>query len=360
MRFVFELLLLASLLLPHLLLGQGELTGLIQQLRHEIQDASLVNAAETAERLDAAVQTSYRAWLVRDANERADEVLSWLPPDVEGFWVNKRPIVASPEPDTFDQSAIDSYLFDRLYGQNDGDYAKRLRGHMVRMVIAAVRGVPHPEFDMVSMPAPVTARDVIYFYFLTGPLEFPNPDEVAQGFSLWRSTGQVVGHYIPQPGVRPTPHEDTNWIAFPRPGLLILSSQKNLLVSVLGRMSGGQAARALPVGLPEWQQVDRSADFWGLRHFGAESKPKPGERGCDIAELPFPDCRAVGATFQLGRAKQIDIRYLSSATVKPLFPERIAISRTQTSVWKLDVAGEANDPVRTGFALAMLGFGVYR
>ena len=356
-----EFVLLGCLMLPSWLFGQTEMTELVRELRREVQDGSLINAAETAEKLDAGVQARYRAWLVRDSNERADEVLSWLPADMEGFWVNRRPVEISSDPAAY-SSPMDSYLFDRLKAQNEGHYFKLLQGNMFRLAMAAVRGVPPPQFESVSMPNTMTAKDAIYFYFLTAPLDLGSPDDFVQGRPLWRGTGEIVGSYVPQPGVRPTPHEDINWLALPKPDLLILSNRKELLLSVLSRFASLKVTRALPAGLPEWRQTDRSADFWGLRHFSAESRPKPGESGCETAALPFPDCGATGATVQFDAAKgTIDIRYLSGANVKPLF-ENIGfqIEQPQTGVWKLDADAVTRGPVPVAFGLAMLGFGSYQ
>jgi hypothetical protein len=230
------------------------------------------------------------------------------------------------------------------------------------MVMAAVRGMPPPQFEAVSMPGPMTAKDVIYFYFLTAPLDLGNPDVVEQASSLWRGTAEIVGSYVPGRGVRPTAHEDTNWLALPKPDLLILSNKKDLLLSVLSHTTNGQATRALPVGLPEWRQADRSADFWGMRHFSAESRPKPGERGCETAELPFPDCRATGATLRFDAAKgTIDIRYLSGANAKLLFESvGFQIGQSQAGVLTLDADAVGRGPMPAAFGLAMLGFGRYQ
>ena len=199
---------------------------------------------------------------------------------------------------------LDWYLYDRLTGQSEGKYSKLLQGRMVRMAMAAVRGLPNPQFDLISMPSPMIAKDVIYFYFLTSPVDFGAANEVVQGFPLWQGTGKIFGPRVPGTSSRPTQHEDANWMALRGPTYRVLSNQRDLVVSVLTHMASGQTTRALPSGLAEWQEVDRSADVWGLRHFSPESRPAPGESGCDTAELPFPDCRAIGAT--LGSMRRRD------------------------------------------------------
>jgi len=56
---------------------------LLRDLRNAIQGDSLAAAAEIAGRLDHAVQERYSAWLIRDADQRIEEALAWLPGDTE-------------------------------------------------------------------------------------------------------------------------------------------------------------------------------------------------------------------------------------------------------------------------------------
>ena len=56
---------------------------LLRDLRTAVQDDSLATAAELAGKLDRAVQERYSAWLIRDADQRIEEALAWLPADVE-------------------------------------------------------------------------------------------------------------------------------------------------------------------------------------------------------------------------------------------------------------------------------------
>ena len=70
---------------------------LLRDVRTAIQDDSLATAAELAGKLDVAVQERYSAWLIRDADERIQEALAWLPGDTESVWVNREPFTIRPE-----------------------------------------------------------------------------------------------------------------------------------------------------------------------------------------------------------------------------------------------------------------------
>jgi hypothetical protein len=87
MRLLFAILSLSSCLEAQAI-DSAALARLTQDLHSTIQNDSLVSAADIAVKLDDAVQAQRRAWLVRDAGERVDEALSWLPVDIDSFWVN--------------------------------------------------------------------------------------------------------------------------------------------------------------------------------------------------------------------------------------------------------------------------------
>jgi hypothetical protein len=360
MRLLFQYVLPGVLLCPCSLFAQTEINDLIVRLRGQLQASSLIEAAKTADQLSAATTARYHAWLVSDSNERADEVLSWLPPETEGFWVNRRPLEPPAERDP-ETAPLDWYLFDRLKGQDDGRYYKLLDARMVRMVMAAVRTVPSPNFETMMMPGPIASQEVIYFYFLTAALNIGPADEVVNGSPLWRGTGRITERISAVPFTTPLAREDTNWLALPKPDLLILSSRKELLLSVLTQMSNQPSTRPLPSTLPEWQYVDRSSDFWGLRHFSQQSKPKAGERGCITAELPFPDCRATGATVRYEAASgAMKIRYLSPANIKPLREVDFKVTRPGPGEWEIDTDAVSRGPIPAYIGLAILGFGDYR
>lgn len=360
-RLLFAPLLISSILIAQSA-DQASLMRLTRELNTALQNDSLATAAEIASELDDAVQTQHQAWLVRDSDDRVDDVLSWLPDDIESFWVNRSPFVIDGQAREFGERATTLYSVDRLKLQSEGRFYRLLDHRTVRLAIAATRGIRPPQSTIMTPPI-MTSRDVVYFYFFTSAVELPPPDESFQGLPIWQTTAKIIGDYTPKPGAQPSQHEDTNWLALAKPNLLIVSNQKDLLASVLDRIAHGSTTRALPANLLEWRQVDRSASFWGLRHYSAESKSK----ACDAAVLPYPDCRATGVTLQLDTAKQrLEVRYLSESGPKqspgPADTVRrdFQVDQPQPGVWSLvsDIAARGQFPLH--FGIQMLGFGMYR
>lgn len=316
------------------------------ELSTALQRESLVSAADIAAKLDDAVQAQRLTWLVRDAKVRARDVISWLPSDIESFWVNKTPFVLDAEKLTgsIAERAIVSYSSDRLTAQNEGRFVDLLKGHTVRLVMAAARGIPVPAS---SIPGPMTAHDAIYFYFLADAWNpEPHEDETIEGRPAWQLAGR----------------EDKNWIALARPDLLILSNQRDLLAGVLREMKNPNATGTSFYG---WD-VNPSANFSGYRRYSGASKPKPRGRECEAARLPGPDWCAAGATLQFNAdTHQLQIDYLSRGQLdlknnpSDTLTREFTIDHADPSRWRLisDLGKRGAFPL--DFGMIMLGFGRY-
>ena len=313
----------------------------MQDLRVAIGRNDLNLAADLTKKLDDAVQTRYRAWLIRDASERVEEALSWLPVDTESLWINQDPFIikADDSRELLQNRPTDLYSMDRLRALNDGKLFRALNDRVIRFVIGATRGMGiHPQEQ--GVPEPIAERqDVIYFYYFSEPINLSGADESIQGQPVWRGIVKInreTPFRLPAP--ERSQEEDENWIAVARPDLLILTNNKNLLKEVLDRVVLGSKSRALPATLPEWRHVDRGASFWGLRHYTDRSRPERGQRGFGSADLPQPDGSAIGATVRFDAPKQrLEIRYLSPA---PLAQDRqtsheFTLDQPETGVWRL-------------------------
>lgn len=335
------------------------------ELTAALQSGDLVRAADIAAKLDDAIQARKLASMVSDSSDRARDALSWLPADIEAFWVNQVPFVNDEKnlKGSIAELAIRSYSFDRLAAQNGGHYFDLLRGQTVRLAMGAARGTP-PESNSSSIPGSFVSRDVIYFYFLTGAWTPPKEDEMIQGRPAWQGKAAIIGPYTPRPGVEPPTREDTNWIALARPDLLIVSNQKDLLSDVLKKIVN-PAASPTPVNFPEWSLVNRSASLWGFRHYTDASKPRPGQRGCSEADLPTPDCRARGLTLQFNAATHLlEIHYLSNGPLKKAADydsvREFQIEQPAPGDWRLVSDLQKRGAFPLHFGMVMLGFGVYR
>ena len=364
MRVVFAILLISTALAAQNS-NRAKLVDLTRELRTAIQNDSLESAMDIATKLDDAVHAKYQSWLVRDSGERVEEVLSWLPPDTESFWVNREPCVLDrvESVELLNGRPTQEYSLDRLIALNDGSLYSHLTGRTLRLVMAATRGTKSPAFDVISVPRGMPQQDVAYFYFFAEPVDLPPPDESIQGVPVWQ--GSAIGNTegIAQSGA---PRNDANWIALARPDSLILTNKKELLDEILGRVARGSKTRALPASLPEWTQTDNTAPFWGLRHYTAQSRPKPGERGCEAAQLPEPDCHATGVAVRFDTKKErLEIRYLSETQpaqsgAPDSMLRQFQIDEAQTGVLRLVADVEHRGPFPMHFAMVMLGFGLYR
>jgi len=356
---------LISVVLAGQTTGDADLLKLTRELRRAVGEDSPSSAVDLADRLDDAVQQRYKAWLIRDADERANEVLTWLPPDIEAFWVNMEPFTIKPEETVglLYGRPIQAYSMDRLMAVNGGSFYKALAGHTARLVVSAARKIG----ERKGIPGIAGSEEVAYFYFLAHPADLPSFDDSVQGHPVWRATAKVFVDGPLQPGVEPAQREDESWIALGRPDLLILSNRRDMLAQILVQMTGGSRSRALPAGLPEWAHVNRTASFWGLRHYSPQSKPSRDQRGYDVAELPRPDGAATGVAVQFDYAKQrLEIDYLSPSRLSevPIFANsrkrEFQTDQPGAGVWRLisDVQARGDFPVH--FAMTMLGFGAYR
>jgi hypothetical protein len=168
-------------------------------VKSAIEQNSFTIAAAKTEKLDDAVQARYRAWLVRDAEERVSDVLSWLPPDTEAFWVDQRAFVVDGRglAEALSKDLTKVYSLDRVAALSDGRFLRILDKRTVRLVMAATRGLAALPEDR-SVPSVITAeQDVVYFYFLAKPVEAPPPDEMIEARPAWRGSARVRSGFRP-------------------------------------------------------------------------------------------------------------------------------------------------------------------
>jgi hypothetical protein len=347
--------------------SQSDLIRLTGELRSAIERDQLASAADLAATLDEGVKAQHRAWLIRDADQRVDEVLTWLPVNTESLWVSQDPFtVNADEPlNLLTGRTTQLYSVDRLSALNDGKFYRLLSGKTIRFTVAATWNNTFSQTTMIPALAP--RQDVAYFFFFGQPIDFGPQDEYIQGRPVWRGVARILDRKAPfRRGVEPPPLDDENWLAFTQPDLLILTSTKELLGEILQRVAHGSETRALPLTLTEWSQVDRHASFWGLRHYTDQSKPKPNERGFRTATLPQPDGAASGVAINFDSFRhRVEIRYMSEAPLTPAGPaddvhREFQVDQPQPGVWRLvsDVRARGDYPVH--FAFTMLGFGGYR
>jgi len=359
MRQIFCVALLAASLGAQTPSQAGVVTN-IEQLRAAIEDNLLSSAAMLAAKLSDAVQKQFDASLVRDSALRVNEVLTWLPDDIESLWVNQAPFTINSDVSLqlLYYRPIQAYSVDRLMAQNGGSIYAKLNGRTIRLVIAAARKTDRRSH---TIPDAMMATDVACFYFFTEPIDLPAPDESLAGRPVWRTTAIVHRREFGR-GV-PATREDGNWIALARPDLLVLANRRELLSEILQRVAEPPKTRALPGDLPEWTHVDMSSSFWALRHYTAQSKPPLEWRRFQAGGILTPD-EPSGVTVRFdANQERLEILYLStSPMIQTRGPEDaiFAIDQPQAGVWRLTSDVKKSGPWPIQFAFTTLGFEEYR
>jgi hypothetical protein len=355
------------------------LDRLRQELHHAIHDGDLVKAADLASRLDEGVQRQYRASLNRDSDQRIRDVSNWLPGDTEALLVLQEPTIleAVALRDGLMGGPARRYAFDRLMALNEGAVWQKLNGKTVRMVVAGIRNMRSRMGDRLIIPAFMPHADSTYAYLLTEPLlpdVFGPPESMSGNVPVWRATARIDAGELPKRGGgERVQREDLNWLALARPDTLILCSKHEALAAVLQRISlsaanqGDRPDRALPERLRIWSQVNRKAQFWGVRWYS-----EPGER-IDLSNARGRRVDGIGGdSSALGIAVQYDlesgdlkIRYLGGDDKPPYLNGRVGVQQFHAT----PIAGggwqfTANTVDRGDFpfhvAAFLLGFGGYR
>jgi hypothetical protein len=363
------------------LAGQAPAPNDLDRLRQELQDAlhtsDLVRATDLAAKLDDGVQREFRASLNRDAGQRINDVLNWLPSDTESLLVLQEPTVIQTT-DTqqwLAEGAPRQYAFGRLMALNEGDIFRKLEGRTVRMVVAGIKSMQSRMPESLIIPAFMPDGDVAYFYFFTEPVGrevLGAPEASSNAWPLWRGTAQIDAGEPRGGGTQRAQREDSSWLALARPDLLIVCSRRETLLELLGRIASYapaqavRADRALPTTLPIWSQADRKAQFWGVRLYSdpAGRRDLSNARGRTVNGAEG-DPSGVGVTVRFDvDSGDLEIRYLGTSR-RPFdldSPHNSQFSATQlrNRDWQLNSNTHDRGNYPFDFAAFMLGFGGYR
>jgi hypothetical protein len=274
-----------------------------------------------------------------------------------------------------EEGAPRQYAFGRLMALNEGDVFRRLEGKTVRVTVAGIRNMRSRMPESLIIPAFMPDGDVAYFYFFTdvGKDVLGLPEASPNVPLLWRGTAQIDAGEPRGGGAQRAQREDLSWLALARPDLLIVCSRRETLLEVLDRITryapaqAVRADRALPETLPIWSQVDRKAQFWGVRLYsdpdGRRDLSNARGRSVNGAE---GDLSAVGVTVRFDvDSGDLEIRCIG-ATGKPFYldssPHNSQFSETQlkSGEWQLKSNTQDRGNYPFGFAAFMLGFGGYR
>lgn len=248
---------------------------------------------------------------------KVERALSLLPPDTETIVVANGPFgipLAFPTHEPATDPATDKEV-DQLFQSlpialldiEDGLLTSRLKGQQVTV---AVEGSRHARSPRSLGGQPYEGAAIVMF----APEADINANEVLRGIQprAIRSE-EIQGTHVL---VFREKREDDFWttfVAFPEGHLLIVATDRRYIEEVLARRAKTQRA-ALPDSLPEWRFVDRTAAYWGMRHYDrnqAQNDPSSPFGGRKAAN--FPDELAIGMGFSVSSTnpRRVTLTYLS-------------------------------------------------
>jgi hypothetical protein len=264
--------------------------------------------------------------------------LSWLPADTETLIVANGPFLMprsfAANDETQNRSISRNELIKEfeelpidLVGLEKGLLEKYLNGREIALAMEGSRHFRSPS-ELGEMP--YEGCDIVIFagdVANLGDAFMKDSQNVATSFE--EIQGQRVATF------QSKLEEDvwTTLVAFPKPNVLVVATNRDYLRDILARIAGQTGPRALPAELPEWKYVNTHAHCWGLRHYDKSqanldpSSPFGGEKSAN-----FPDDKAIGLIFNFDPAqgRTATITYLSDAkdilpiVQKGLFPATAA------------------------------------
>jgi hypothetical protein len=233
-----------------------------------------------------------------------NRVLSWLPADTETLQVANGPfwmsnfVIGQQEDKNHEVTAEElekqfQGLTLGLFGSGKGLLEKHLAGLKVLFALEGSRHFRSPT-GLGELPFEGCAL-AIFQENLEDRRNAFMKEATGVAVRIEEIEGQKVAEFEEQ-------MEQDTWtffITFPQKGVMLVSTNKQFLQEMLARMRGNEGQRALPDSLREWTYVNKSAQFWGLRHYDKQqaqydpTSPFGGKKSAN-----FPDEEAVGLTYQ--------------------------------------------------------------
>jgi len=231
-------------------------------------------------------------------------VLSWLPPDTETLQVANGPFwmsnfVIGGQEDKNHEITTEELekefegLTLSLFNSGKGLLEKHLDG---KKALFALEGSRHfrPPAGLGELPFEGCAV-AVFQDDLGDRRDAFMKDAAGVAVRIEEIEGQKVVEFEEQ-------MEQDKWtffITFPEKGVVVVSTNKGFLQEVLARKRGTPGQVAFPDSLREWTYVNKTAKFWGLRHYDKlQSKFDPTSPFGGKKSANFPDEEAVGLTYQ--------------------------------------------------------------
>ena len=256
----------------------------------------------------------------RETVAMTDTILSWLPSDTESVIVAQGPytIPSKKKPDHTEQQGLTGAEVSKLWAMTlpmvmfglDGDsLGERLAS---RKALVAIEGSRHFRVPRGLGMMHFEGCEIVVFSEELG--DFPNSfaQDAQRDFV---GTEEISGQRILVFQKKTDGDIWTTLVAFPRPNVILVATDRNYLAETLARMQGKPGPRALPTSLPEWRHVNRQSQFWALRHYDPDQAAQDPTSPLHVSDSAFvgSDTRAIGLVFNLTRESdaRATIVYLS-------------------------------------------------
>ena len=347
----------------------AEILTTIDRLRSAIASEDWKLAAELSKSLRTTVKGARDSALARSASSDIEDIIRALPQDTETIAVAQVPFTLSAMTPTVQIDALQvarGYVLALLGAAEKGEVFKALEGRAMRFSMVMARNFRnHPSDGSQALPLGMIDYQGCSVYAFAGPISetvFPKVPEISIfGKRVWLMQGKLY-----EQARDATPRTDTYLFTLLKEDTILACNDRNFFESLVQRVSVPPVEHGLPANLPEWKYVERSAPFWGFRHF------KPDAPGTDPTDprrgglMGSAYTGTIGVTFQVEKpAGQILARWLSTSLTNPWerftkSPEIGSGSQTRRladGTWELSVKDDLAPGYFTVFALmGMLGF----
>jgi hypothetical protein len=341
-----------------------ELLRLADELDTAIRAGDWNKAAALSDTLKGTASDARNQSMAKGGSELGDQILDWLPTDTEVIVVAQQPFKVPAA----DRSALadtlvmaQGYVLGLLGAAEKESLYKALAGRTIRLAALGAREfanhAPGPQ-DMLPLGLIAYQGCAIYSFLepVSESIFQRKPEESVMGHPVWISKGS-------QNDFKET---DTYFVAIPNPNTMLACNNRDFFTQMAARMAVRQTPRALPATLPEWEQVDRSAPLWAVRHIRADrAQQDPSQAG-----MLGPDGKnlePIGLTAEFGLvsasakarmiAKEDPWEAIASS---PEFQGAAQSRKLKEGIWELSVANKPQAGAMAVFMLmAFLGFTVY-
>jgi hypothetical protein len=237
-----------------------------------------------------------------------EEFIWWLPPDTETMFVARGPMtISTAQPIDFNDF-LPHLLSPGVDFINKGKLLRQLSGQKLLFYVEGCRKFRSPKSLGL---APFEGC-----YIMTFGQEFSlRREEIVQ--SLEKDAKEVIKINEYKASLFETMQESDLWkfyVVSPKSDTLLIATDLNYLTETLQRLKVKGEKRALPESLPEWKQVDTTAQFWAIRHYDKSNaatdptSPLADQRTGANA----PDALATGIVAMYTPGRDFVIRYLSA------------------------------------------------